>query len=80
MVSSGQSFSFPLPTVLADAAISDEVHATRKNGKRLPSWLRYVPGTKSFTVTAMPAGGLPLELSVRIGAQQWIVVIAERAN
>jgi hypothetical protein len=30
-----------------------------------------VAGTKTFVVTAMPAGALPIEMLVRIGAQRW---------
>ena len=50
------------------------------NAKRLPSWLRYVAGTKTFVVTAMPGGALPIEMLVRIGAQRWTVLIIERTS
>jgi hypothetical protein len=80
MVASGKAISFSLPPALAEAAETEEVRVTRKNGKRLPSWLQYVAGATSFTATTMPPGALPLELSVRIGDQQWIVIISEGAN
>jgi hypothetical protein len=81
IVSSGKGFSFPLPTVLAEAAAAGgEVRVTRMNGRRLPSWLRYVPETKTFVSTALPAGALPLEVLVRIGTERWTVRIAARAS
>jgi hypothetical protein len=39
-----------------------------------------VAGTKTFVVTAMPAGALPIEMLVRIGAQRWTVLITERTG
>jgi hypothetical protein len=78
MVSSGKGFSFPLPEELAAAAAAGRVRVTLMNGERLPSWLRYVRGAKTFVASAMPAGALPMDVWVRIGAQSWTVRITVR--
>jgi hypothetical protein len=78
IVSSGNGFRFALPaTVVGDAAAGD-VQVTLMNGGRLPSWLRYLPGTKTFTATSVPAGSLPIQVLVRIGAKNWTVLISKR--
>ncbi len=77
IVDSGQGFSFALPAELRAAAASNSVQVAWR-GKRLPDWLRYEAASRSFTVTALPRGALPMELSIRIGAQRWTVTIAQR--
>jgi hypothetical protein len=78
IVSSGKGFGFALPaTVVGDAAAGD-VQVTLMNGGRLPSWLRYLPATKTFAATSVPAGALPLQVLVRIGAKNWTVLISQR--
>ena len=72
---SGMAFSFPLPAELASAAGSRDVRVTLKNGRALPSWLRYVPINKAFVATGTPASALPIEVMVHIGEQRWIVMI-----
>jgi hypothetical protein len=48
---------------------------SRLNGAKLPSWLRYVPDTRMFLITAAPEGALPIEVLVRIGGRSWKVLI-----
>jgi len=79
-LASGKSVSFALPDAVIEAIGNNEARVTRKNGKRLPAWLQYVPASKSFTIATMPAGALPIEVSVRAGSQQWIVVISASAT
>jgi hypothetical protein len=67
-----------LPEELVAAAAAGRVRATLMNGGPLPSWLRYVRGSKTFLVSAMPAGALPMDVLVRIGAQSWTVRITVR--
>jgi len=78
MTSSGEGFSVPLPQELAEA--TGNVLVTLVNGTQLPSWLRYVPESKSFEVSAVPPGILPLQVLVRIGSLRWIGVITERSG
>ena len=77
IVESGQGFSFALPPELRAAAASSPMHATWR-GKKLPKWLRYDQATGMFTVSALPAGALPMELSIRIGERRWTMTIAQR--
>jgi len=78
IVAPGMPFSFPLPAELSQAAGAAPVQVTLSNGEALPSWLRYVPVEKSFVANSTPAGGLPLEVLVRIGERSWTVLISER--
>jgi hypothetical protein len=80
IVSAGSGFSFPLPKAPIEAAGSGTLQVTLKNGKRLPSWLRYASGTKMFIATAMPAGALPIEVLLRTGAQRWLMVVTEKSS
>jgi hypothetical protein len=79
IVASGQGFSFALPAALAEAAAHGEVRVTRKNGRPLPKWLKYVPATRSMVATSTPSEALPIEVLVRIGDARWIVTIEARA-
>jgi hypothetical protein len=63
---------------MSQAAASAPVYVTLADGGPLPSWIRYVPLEKLFVASTAPAGALPLELQVRIGARSWTVLISER--
>jgi len=78
IVAPGMAFSFPLPAELSQAADAAPVRVTLPNGTALPSWLRYAPREKSFVANATPAGALPIEVLVHIGARSWTVVISEQ--
>jgi hypothetical protein len=78
MSAPGMGFSFPLPAALADASASGTVRVTMTNGRKLPSWLRYMPHTQTFVVSATPVGALPVEVLVRIGGESWTVLISEQ--
>jgi hypothetical protein len=78
IVWSGKGFGFALPTSLVGAATAGDVQVTLMNGGPLPSWLRYLPGSKTFTATSVPKGGLPIQVLVRIGAKNWTVLISKR--
>jgi hypothetical protein len=80
IASLGKGFSFPLPAELIEAASAGSVQVTLMSGKRLPSWLKFVRGTKTLVATAMPAGALPIDVLVRIGTQSWMVQITERSS
>jgi hypothetical protein len=80
MVSSGHTVSFALPTEVVEAVGDDKLKVTQKDGKRLPSWLKYSPATKTFSANVVPAGALPTELLVSSGAHRWTLSITERAR
>jgi hypothetical protein len=78
MVTSGKAFSFPLPSGVVEAAAGRKLQVATLDGKRLPSWLRYSPSSKSFSANLVPAGGLPIKLLVTSGVLRWTLQIAER--
>jgi hypothetical protein len=80
MVTSGKAFSFPLPSGVVEAAAGRKLQVATLDGKRLPSWLRYSPSSKSFSANLVPAGGLPIKLLVTSGVQRWTLQIAERTG
>jgi hypothetical protein len=77
IVASRQGFSFSLPAAMAEAAASGGVRVTRVNGEALPAWLHYAKANKSFFASPLPAGALPAEVLVRIGARRWTVLITQ---
>ena len=77
----GQGFNFPLPTMVAEQAGPDATFDIRTlSGEPLPTWLRYLPESHRFVAVEVPLGALPLQLLLRAGNRQWVVVIEERAN
>jgi hypothetical protein len=80
IVSGGSGFSFPLPKALVEATGSGKLQVSLKNGKRLPSWLRYASGTKTFIATAVPANALPIGVVLRMGGQSWSMVVTEKSS
>jgi filamentous hemagglutinin family protein len=77
MVTSGKSFSFALPESLVDAARGAKLQITQRDGKRLPSWLRYERSSNRMSASAAPASSLPLELLTRSATRSWILTISE---
>jgi hypothetical protein len=78
VVSSGETFSFVLPSTITDGAAKAKVRVTLVNGKRLPNWLKYIPATCTFVATAMPGGALPLDVLATLGSKKTVVSIVER--
>jgi filamentous hemagglutinin family protein len=78
IVSSGKGFNFSLPAAVLEGAAAGDVQVTLMNGGSLPSWLQCVPGTKTCAVASVPAGTLPIQVLVRVGAKRWTVLIAKR--
>lgn len=70
-------FSFALPEKVATTDTS-ALNITTMGGDPLPSWLQFNPATKTFTATAVPAGGLPLHVVISTGDTQVTIVIGER--
>jgi hypothetical protein len=81
MATAGSGFSFPLPAQIAETAAGNvPVRVTTLTGDPLPSWLRYVPETRTFVASAVPDGAFPIQILVSIGGQRTTVVISERAQ
>jgi len=80
IIAAGRGFSFALPTSVAEAAGSEEMHVSLEDGKPLPSWLRYVAATKTFVALSPPAGALPLEVLLQIGDKRWTMTLIEQLN
>jgi hypothetical protein len=78
--SSGTGFSFKLPEEVAKQIGTGEAQASLPNGFSLPDWIRFNPGKAEFEVGAVPSGGLPLQVMLRVGTTQVLVVISERAG
>jgi hypothetical protein len=78
MISLGEQITIPLPGDLIGAA--GDMKTTLTNGKRLPSWLRYVASKRAFVIAAMPAGALPIDVLIRVGTQRWTMPITEHAT
>jgi hypothetical protein len=78
MISLGEQITIALPGDLIGAA--GDMKITLTNGKRLPSWLRYVPSKRAFVISAMPAGALPIDVLIRVGTQRWTMPITEHAT
>ncbi len=55
-------FRFVLPEGLVDAAGAPAISVRTAAGAPLPSWLRYVPESGAFVASAVPDGGLPINL------------------
>jgi hypothetical protein len=80
LVSSGKTFSFSLPAGVTDGAGKAKIRVTLANNKRLPSWLKFIPATRTFVATTMPGGSLPLKMLVKVGAKESIVSLVEHKS
>ena len=80
IVDAGNGFGFPLPAQVVEAAAVSRVpvQAQLADGSALPSWINYNADSKSFVVTQVPGGALPVEIVLVIGGQRATMVVAER--
>jgi hypothetical protein len=76
----GAAFAFVLPAQLLQAAADAVIEVRTAAGAALPAWLRFEPSGRRFLATAVPPGGLPLELLLAVDGQTSRVTIAERAE
>lgn len=68
----GSSFSFPL----SKEAAGGTPIITMPDGKPVPNWLQYKPGSETIVANNVPVGGLPLKISVSVGGKIYTVVIS----
>ena len=78
LLESGKGFGFPLPAELARLPGIDKAQFSLADGGPMPKWLTYNAATRAFSVSAVPAGALPVQLAVRIGGQRWALTLSER--
>lgn len=79
---SGTGFSFPLPAQIYETGGSTvgPVLVTTASGGPLPAWIRFDAETRTFVASAVPDGGLPIQVMVTVGGKASTVVISERAE
>jgi hypothetical protein len=79
VIATGKSFSFALdPNAVAGHAADAPVKISQMDGKPVPSWLRFDPGSKTFIANDVPAGAFPLQLKVAVGNTESVMVIQEK--
>lgn len=78
MATSGSGFSFELPAQVREWLGTDAVQVTLADGSQLPGWIQFNPATQRFEASAVPDVGLPLQVMIRAGTTQVLVVISER--
>jgi hypothetical protein len=75
--SAGFSFVLPRESVGLSAETSVVPQVSLVDGSPLPSWLHYVPQTNIFEGTAVPDGGLPIQVLVKAGVARIVLLITE---
>ena len=81
MAVSGTGFSFALPTqVVQVEAGAAPVQVTTTSGTPLPAWLHYSPDSHTIVATAVPDGGLPIQVVVTVNGASSTIVISEGAQ
>ena len=79
IANAGKGFGFPLPAQIVETAAVNRVpvQATLADGTPLPAWISYNADSKTFAVTRLPDGALPLQILLVIGSQRATMVMAE---
>jgi len=81
MAASGSGFSFALPTqVVQVEGGAAPVQVTTTGGTPLPAWLHYSPDSHTIVATAVPDGGLPIQVVVTVNGASSTIVISEGAQ
>jgi hypothetical protein len=80
MATAGAAFSFPLPEQITLNAGGNKIVVSLLNGRALPTWLKFVPATKTFVASAVPDGAFPIQVLVKVGGKVSTVVISARAQ
>jgi hypothetical protein len=73
-------FRFVLPQGLLDVAGDAAVIARTAAGDPLPTWLRYIPELGAFVASAVPEGGLPIDLLITAGGRGIVVTVSIKRN
>ena len=77
MTTSGNGFSFNLPTEVQSVISAASPQAELLNGSPLPEWIKFNPETLNFDVGAVPASSLPLQIVVSNSLTGVLVIVTE---
>ncbi|MCS6243907.1 MAG: hypothetical protein H2172_08650 [Opitutus sp.] len=80
MATAGSGFSFALPAQVREALGTGAITVSLADGSPVPDWMQFNPETRRFEAGAVPDGGLPLQVLIRSGNRQLLIVISERAE
>jgi len=80
MATSGTGFSFELAAQIRETLGTGAIQVSLADEKPLPGWIKFNSATQSFEAGAVPTGGLPLQILLRKGKKQVLIVISERAE
>ncbi len=80
ILSAGKPFSFPIPARVVEAAGGEILKVKGMDGKGLPAWLKYSPGSNTFTADNVRPGTMPIKVLVSTNSRLWTLVITERAG
>jgi hypothetical protein len=81
LAANSAGFAFALPNELFGAMSNAvNVDATLVGGKPLPSWLQFDRSNGQFLIGDVANVSFPLELTVQLGTQVFLVVVSERSN
>ena len=73
-----EGFRFALPQYVIQSADTNDIEISTLNGKRLPSWLQFVPETYSFVLATRVGNVLPYKFQVVLGHKRWVITLMER--
>ena len=77
MTTSGNGFSFSLPTEVQPVISAASPQVELLNGSPLPEWIKFNPETLNFDVGAVPASSLPLQIVVSNSLTGILVIVTE---
>ena len=79
MVAQVAGFRFPVPAQLFVGTTANAIATVNlPNGEPLPSWLQFVPETRSFVAASVPQGAFPVRVVMTVEGRSSTIVISER--
>lgn len=80
LIEAREVIQMPLPAAVAREIGRVPVTVSGVRGGKLPTWLSYDSGARTFMATRVRSGVLPYKALVRAGSKVWIVIITEQAG
>jgi hypothetical protein len=62
------------------ASVDSVTNITMPNGQQLPGWIRFSRDEKAIVLSAVPEGGLPVQLVLSMGSQRVVFQISEEGK